>query len=87
MQINIFFTNMILHFSVLATIRNGIIMCKFIVFHSEEFDNPVEVFIFAFGVVFCNILGQFTNAVVLLQQSTVEGIIGKFVTFKILFQI
>ena len=48
---------MILHFSVLATIRNGINMCKFVVFHSEEFDNPIEMFIFGMGVVLSNILG------------------------------
>jgi hypothetical protein len=56
-QINVFFSNMIMHFSVLATIRNGISMCKFVVFHSEEFDNPVEIFIFSFLVVFSNMLG------------------------------
>ena len=70
-QVNIFFSNMILHFSVLATIRNGINMCKFIVYHSEEFDNPIEMFVFAFMVIFSNILGQFTNALVLLQQTRV----------------
>jgi len=48
---------MIMHFSVLATIRNGITMCKFVVYHSEEFDNPVEMFIFALAVVFSNVLG------------------------------
>jgi hypothetical protein len=56
-QTNIFFSNMILHFSVLATIRNGIYMCKFVVFHPEEFDNPIEMFVFAFLVVFSNMLG------------------------------
>jgi hypothetical protein len=66
-QTNIFFSNMILHFSVLATIRNGIYMCKFVVFHPDEFDNPIEMFVFAFLVVFSNMLGQFTNALVLLQ--------------------
>lgn len=76
-----------MHFSVLATIRNGITMCKFVVYHSEEFDNPVEMFIFAFMVVLSNVLGQVTNAFVLLEQHSVQDIIAKFVTFKILFQI
>lgn len=84
-QVNVFFSNMIMHFSVLATIRNGITMCKFVVYHSEEFDNPVEMFIFAFMVVLSNVLGQVTNAFVLLEQHSVQDIIAKFVTFKILF--
>ena len=57
MQINVFLCNLILHFSVLATIRNGLLMCKFVVYHFDEFDNPIPMFIFGFMVTFSNILG------------------------------
>lgn len=45
------------------------------------------MFIFGCLVIFSNVLGQVTNAIILLKQTTVEGIISKFVTFKVLFQI
>ena len=62
-------------------------MCRFVVFNYKEFKNPVEVFILGVLVVFSNILGQITNAAVLLQQTSVEKVISKFVYFKVLFQI
>ena len=36
----IFFTTLVLHFSCVYTMRNGMTICKHVVFHSEEFDNP-----------------------------------------------
>ena len=33
----LYFTSLILHFSTIYTIRNGIIMMKFVVYHSDEF--------------------------------------------------
>jgi len=36
----LFFTSMILHFGSIYTIRNGITMCKYVIYHSEEFDHP-----------------------------------------------
>ena len=57
LQLVLFFCTFILHAYMLATIRNGITMCKFIVYHSEEFDNPIEMFVFASLVVFSNMLG------------------------------
>lgn len=32
-----FFTTLVLHFGCIATVRNGLTMAKFVVFHSEEF--------------------------------------------------
>ena len=62
-------------------------MCQFVVFNHEEFTNPIEMFILGLLVIISNVLGQVTNAIILLKQDTVEGMIGKFVTFKVLFQI
>jgi hypothetical protein len=62
-------------------------MCKFLVFHSEEFTNPVEVFILGLFIVAGNILCETTNAVAALNEKTITGVISKFVGFKILIQI
>ena len=57
-----FFTNLVLHYGCIAIIRNGIQMCKFVVFHSEEFSNPIETFMLGLMIIFGNILCEITNA-------------------------
>lgn len=59
----LFFTSLVLHFGCIAIIRNGIQMCKFVVYHSEEFSNPVEVFILGVLISLSNVLCEITNAV------------------------
>ena len=56
-----FFTNLVLHFSCIATIRNGINMVKFVIFHKTEFDNPEGAFILGILVIIVNILCAVTN--------------------------
>jgi hypothetical protein len=62
-------------------------MCKYAVFHSEDFTNPVEVFFLALFVVIGNILCEYTNALASLSQNSVTQVISKFVGFKLLVQI
>jgi hypothetical protein len=65
-------------------------MCKYVVFHSEEFNNPVEVFFLAFMVVNASILCEITNALNSMDKNSVKSVkdvIAKFVGFKILIQI
>ena len=81
-----FFTNLVLHMSCIATIRNGINMCMFVVFHMEEFDNPSGAFILGVLLVLVNILGAVTNMLVALSKKSVEDVITKFVAFKLLIQ-
>ena len=59
-------------------------MCKYVVFHSEEFDNPVEVFVLGMLVMFANILCESTNALNSLSQPSIVRIIQKFVGFKLM---
>jgi len=79
-----FFTNMILHFPCVAIVRNGIQMCKFVVFHSEEFTNPVEVFILGMLIMIANIMCEMTNAYNSMGQDSIVKIIQKFVGFKLM---
>ena len=62
-QVNLamFFTNLVLHFSCIATIRNGINMVKFVIYHKNEFDNPVGAFSLGILLVLVNILCACTN--------------------------
>jgi hypothetical protein len=59
-------------------------MMEFIVFHSEEFENPLSIFFYTFVALFTALFVQLTNMLMLLNENTTEGIIGKFVQFKIL---
>ena len=56
-----FFTNLVMHFSCIATIRNGIDMCRHVVYHSHEFRNPKTAFMFGVCIVLTNWLCAFTN--------------------------
>jgi hypothetical protein len=58
-----FFTNLVLHFSCISTIRNGIHMCKFVVYHSEEFNNPSAAYLLGILIIMANIFCAITNMV------------------------
>ena len=62
-------------------------MCKFAVYHSEEFTNPVEVFVLGVLISLSNVLCEVTNAIETTSQDSVTSIVSKFVAFKILIQI
>ena len=83
----VFFTNLGLHYSCIAIIRNGLVMCKAAVFKSEDYSNPVEMFILGSCIMLTNVLCEVTNALSSLDQKTIVGVISKFVAFKVLMQI
>ena len=86
-QFNIFFSTLLLHFSTIVTIENGYIIMEFIVFHSEEFESPVFMFIYSILAIGTAFLVQLTNMLMLMNESTTQGIIGHFVEFKILLEV
>lgn len=79
-----FFTNMVMHYGCIAIIRNGISMCKYVVFHFEEFSNPVETFMLGIFIMIGNMFCEITNGYSALSYTSVTQIISKFVGFKIL---
>lgn len=83
----LYFTSMILHFGSIYTIRNGILMTKYVIYHSEEFDHPRSAFLLGVMVVIINIFCEVTNLLYSLTNKNVTGIISKFVAFKILIQV
>ena len=60
-QVVQFFTNLAMHFGCIAIIRNGVQMMRFVIYHSDEFDNPQEVFILGILIILSNMLCEFTN--------------------------
>lgn len=83
----LYFSCMMLHFGSIYTIRNGILMIKYVIYHSEEFDHPHSAFMLGLLVVLVNMFCEVTNLFNSLSQSTVTGVISKFVAFKILIQV
>ena len=79
-----FFTNLVLHFSCISTIRNGIHMIKFVVYHSEEFNNPMAAFSLGMFIIMANVLCAVTNMAQSMKQTNVIAVISKFVGFKLL---
>ena len=82
----LFFVALTCHFTFAATIRNGIQMIKFVVFHHEEFKNPMLAFSLGMIIVLVNIMCEITNLVYLGTQPNLDQVISKFVGFKILIQ-
>lgn len=83
----LFFTSLMLHFASIYTIRNGIQMCRFTVFHSDQLSHPTAAFMLGFIVIVVNILCEVTNTLYSLSKNTVSDVISKFVAFKILIQV
>lgn len=62
-----FFTSLVLHFGVIATIRNGIQMARFVIFHSEEFKHPNFAFALGVLIVVTNMIVALTNIFYLFE--------------------
>ena len=61
-------------------------MSKFVVFHHEEFKNPILAFSLGVIIVIVNVVCEITNLMFLRAQPDLEYVIQKFVGFKILIQ-
>ena len=75
LQIAMFFTNSAMHYGSIAIVRNGIQMCKFVVFHYEEFTNPIEVFLLGICVIIANVYCSVINAWSSMTQNEIVLII------------
>jgi hypothetical protein len=84
LNLAMFFTNLVLHFSCISTIRNGINMVKFAVYHGDEFQNPNIAYFLGVMVIFSNVFSAFTNSYMTMTRSTIMDVISKFVGFKVL---
>ena len=82
-----FFTTLILHFGSVMTIRNGVNMCMYVTYHSDNFESPSVAFFLGFMTIFANAFASTTNLLMALAQKNVISVITKFVGFKILIQI
>ena len=52
---------------------------EFVVFHPDEFEAPGYMFVYSFMAISTAFLVQITNMLMLLNEDSTEGIIGKFV--------
>ena len=83
----IMFTCLVLHFSCLQTVRNGMNMCKFVIFHSEEFEDPAWAFLLGIIVMYTNVQCELINIINALHQKKLTDVITKFIAFKVLVTI
>lgn len=87
LNICLYFTSLILHFSTIYSIRNGIVMMKYVVYHSEEFQRPSAAFLLGLMTLLTNCFCGVTNLIYSLTLNDVNTVIAKFVAFKILVQL
>jgi hypothetical protein len=76
----------VLHLSLIATLRNGVLMMKYVVFHSEEFQNPVKAFILGAAVCIVIVVIEAVSLLFQVGQSSPGTIITNFVQFKIMVE-
>lgn len=62
-------------------------MCRYVVFHSDQFSHPYSAFALGILVVIVNCLCEVTNTFYALSRKDVADVISKFVAFKILIQV
>ena len=55
LQMSLFFCTMIMHSFMLAPIKNGLQICRYVVYHSEEFDHPVSAYFLGMSVLVVNV--------------------------------
>jgi len=67
MNMSLFLVVLALHFSIATTVRNGIQMCKFVVFHHDEFKNPILAFILGVAIILANVLCEIANMIYILD--------------------
>ena len=61
LNLALFFTSMILHFGSVFTIRNGIQLLRYVIYHGEEFSHPISAFTLGLLVVLVNMYCEITN--------------------------
>jgi hypothetical protein len=61
LNVVVFFCTLILHFGCVMTIRNGINMCMYVVYHSDDFDDPEIAFILGIVIIIANVSASITN--------------------------
>ena len=59
-------------------------MCKFVVFHSEEFEDAFWAFVLGVLVLTSTVLVEFVNIINALHENTLTEVMTKFIAFKIL---
>ena len=59
-------------------------MCKFVVFHSEEFEDALWAFLLGVLVTTSTVLVEFVNIINALHENTLTEVMTKFIAFKIL---
>ena len=79
--------NLVLHFSSVSTVRNGLMMMKYSLYHPEELDNPSAVYFLGLATLLTNIMVALTNQYSTLTQNNVVNQISKFISYRIIMAI
>jgi hypothetical protein len=62
-------------------------MCKYVCFHSSEFEEPGWAFFFGATVIWTNVNCEFVNILNALHQTTLTDVITRFIAFKVLITV
>lgn len=84
MNLTLFFVVLTMHFGSVMTVRNGINMCMYVVYHPDNFENPNVAFLLGVLTQFANAFAASTNLASSLNQRSAIDVVSKFVGFKIL---
>ena len=87
MNLAIFFVVLAMHFGSVMTVRNGINMCMYVIYHPDNFENPKVAFLLGIFTQFANAFAASTNLASSLNQRSAIDVVQKFVGFKILIQV
>lgn len=82
-----FLTNLVLHYGFIPIIRNGVMMCRFVVYHQEEFEHPYVIFSLGVMIQLVNMFCCLTNLYNSIFFKTVLDVVGKYVSFLIGIQV
>jgi hypothetical protein len=75
-----FVASMLMHFNVEKDVRNGLLMMKYIVNHSDHFNRPVDAFVICFLSTVTSQIIELTVILVLTSIRTTLEVIMKYVS-------
>jgi len=75
-----------LHIASINNVRNGMQMCAYTLYHSEEMTNPVAGFFLGFCIIMVNFFAESVNLVTQMNNSDIPTLLNKYIAFKVLLE-
>jgi len=75
-----------LHIASINNVRNGMQMCAYTLYHSEEMTNPVAGFFLGICIIFVNLFCESANMLTQLNNTDIPTLLSKYIAFKVLLE-